>query len=131
VFLVDIRWAWAERSELFFNVTWADTSAGFATLRVAPASDVPIGTYFPDGLPGPGADTGPLLFADYDFTTIHEYSDVSYEQLRSTVGANVQVRPMLNLFGSISYYDTQDNDPYLIDATGDVWLYAGGLSFQF
>lgn len=127
---MDVRWAWAERSELFFNVTWADTVAGLDVVQMGPAADVPLAS-FPDGLPGPGADTGPFLFSDFDFTRVHEYSNVAYEQLRSTVGVNFKARPTLDLFGSISYYDTNDDDPYVQDVTGNVWLYTGGLSFVF
>lgn len=95
------------------------------------AADVPT-QLFPGGVPGPGADAGsPLPVHDYDFGVISDYSDLDYDELRATLGLDYGLTPGARLFAGVSYYDLDDSQPYLQDATGSVLLVSGGLTFNF
>jgi hypothetical protein len=86
----------------------------------------------PGELPGPGDDTGSVLTDhDYDFSEVHEYSDLEYTEIRATLGFRYQLNPTVGLFASASLYDVDDDNPYLQDATGSVELYRAGLSWSF
>jgi len=108
----------------------------FDALSLTPYSDVPIDLIAPDenpgGLPGPGEDTNtPLGFHDYDFSAVHTYSDLEYTELRASVGVNFGLTDAIGLFGAFTYYDLQDDEPYLQDATGSVEIVSGGLTWSF
>ena len=108
----------------------AQTSAGFNSLTTFAAPDVPL-NFFPDGLPGPGTDTGPLHFHDYDFSEIHDYSNLSFNEFRISLGARQTVARNIGIYGALTYYNVNDNDPYLEDFNGHVTLVSAGLSWLF
>ena len=86
----------------------------------------------PGSLPGPGPDDGSALrFHDYDFSEVHEYSELEYTEIRATAGLRYKLNEKLGVFASASLYDVDDDNPYLQDATGSVSIYRGGLSWSF
>jgi len=95
-------------------------------------SDVPT-ELFPDGLPGEGPDpTAPVAFADYQgLSEIHEYSDLKYTELRTTLGFRYNVDRGFGVVGEVSYYDLKDDLPYLQDATGSLSLFYAGVVWSF
>jgi hypothetical protein len=113
------------------TASWAQTSAGFNSLTTVPAPDVPVSDFFPDGLPGPGEDTGPLEYHDYDFSQINDYSNLSFNEVRISLGARQSIAKHVGIFGAVSFYNVNDNDPYLEDLNGYVTLVSGGLSWLF
>jgi hypothetical protein len=127
-----LRWNLSEKSEISLAGSLARSDAGFDPLVMAFAANAnsPLNTEYPD-LPGPGPDAGPLAFHDYDFSGIDHYSDLDYTEVRTTLGFRHQVRPAFGMFGAVSYYDLQDDEPYLQDATGSVVLLSGGLTWSF
>ena len=130
VLLFNLRWAFLERGEIWLDLSWARSDAMFDTLEMVAADDVPT-VLFPDGLPGPGLDpTAPVAFSDFDFSEVNEYSHLEYTEMRSTLGIRYQVYRRLSLYGAVSYYDLDDDNPYLQDATGDVTVVTTGLSWS-
>lgn len=102
----------------------------FDTLETRPAADVPM-SLFPDGLPGPGPDpTAPVSFSDFDFSEVHEYSHLEYTELRTTLGIRYLLWRNLSFYGAVSYFDLDDDNPYLQDATGDLTLVTTGFSWS-
>ena len=103
--------------------SYTDTDAGFSSLSLYGNESDVIAAFFPNGLPGPGPDAGsPLSFSDYDFSRVNENSDLDYEEFRARLGANYLVHQGIRLFASVSYYDVNDNAPYLQDLAGSVLL---------
>ena len=119
------------RNELYLNGSYALTDAAFNQLVNVFAEDVPT-EFFPDGLPGPGEDPNSALrFHDYDLSPINEYSKIELEQLRLTLGYRFQVFKNMGLFAAVSYWDVEDNQPYIEDYTGEVTLLQGGFNWNF
>jgi hypothetical protein len=93
---------------------------------------------FPGGIPGPGEDepaathTDPTLtFSDYDLSRLAEYSDLDYEEIRTSLGFDYDITDAIAAFASISYYEVEDNAPYIQDFTGDATLVRGGMVWKF
>ena len=132
VLLYEVRWQFSNRGQLFFKGSYADTDAMFQSLSIRANEPDVINAYFPDGLPGPGDDpTSPLHFHDYDFSSVNTYSDLDYKEWRSRLGADYVVHNGIKLFASISYYDVEDNAPYIQDFTGSVTLGRLGAIWSF
>lgn len=114
------------------TASWAQTAAGFNSLMTVAAPDVPL-NLFPGGvLPGPGEDVGsPLHYADYDLSEIHEYSDLSFNEVRISLGARQTIARHMGVYGALSFYNVNDDDPYLEDYSGYVTLVSAGLSWMF
>jgi hypothetical protein len=130
--LFDVRWNYTDRGEVYFTTSWVDSRAGFGSLMTGPSYDVPM-NLFPDGLPNPGEDQNlaDLEFHDYDFSQVHEYSDLRFTEVRATVGLRHQVARHTEVFGSATVYDLTDEAPYLQDVSGRVELYVAGLTWTF
>ena len=88
---------------------------------------------FPDGLPGPGEDeTSPLHFSDFQsLGELGGYSDLEYLEYRTTLGLRYQADEHVQAFASVSYYDLDDDAPYLQDATGSVGILTAGLVWSY
>ena len=110
----------------------SDTDAAFGTVMMDFASNA-CSTCFPDGLPGEGPDpTAPIGFADYQsFDVIHDYSDLDYLEYRTTLGARYKFHRNIGFFGQVSYYNVNDDQPYLQNASGNVTLISGGFNWFF
>jgi len=67
----------------------------------------------------------------YDFTRINTYSDLDVEQFDITVNGSHRFtdRFALKLGGAYRIYE--DNEVYLFDESGDLWVLNAGLSFFF
>lgn len=130
--MFDVRWDYTANGQMYFKTTWADSGAGFDPLEMTPASDVPM-NLFPEGLPNPGEDNNlaELEFHDYDFSQVNDYSSLRYTEVRATVGLTHKLTSFMEVFGSASIFDVNDNDPYLQDLSGRVALYVAGLNWTF
>ena len=105
------------------------------------ASDVPT-ELFPGGVPGPGFDPPPdpavypgpnTRDADYlSLATVGEFSELAYEEIRTTLGARWQLTKGFGIFAQISYWDVDDKTQYLFqDLSGRVTLGQAGLTWYF
>ncbi len=70
--------------------------------------------------------------ADYDFSTINEYSDLDYGQLEGTLGATYKLDSGASVYGSVNVMDLQDDQTYVYgDLTGMLVTYAAGMTVGF
>jgi hypothetical protein len=117
---------------LFLAGSVTSTDASFGTLLMEFADNA-FPAAFPEGLPGPGEDLGsPLLFHDYEsMSELGTYSDLEYLEYRTTLGVRYQTGQHVQAFASVSYYDLEDDAPYLQDATGSVGIFAAGLVWSY
>jgi hypothetical protein len=68
----------------------------------------------------------------YDFSEIQKYSDLDYVQIEGTLGLRYRLRPSSVLYGSMTWLNTDDNQPYVYgDQTGAVWFFSLGMSAVF
>jgi len=99
-----------------FGISYVDSTAGMEMISFAPITQE-------------AADT--MGFEDYDLTGVHEYSDLDICHMQVTGNVDVELSKIWGLYIGILYDDYQDDDPYLVDTTGNYyWLY-GGLRFKF
>lgn len=141
--MLDARWAIGEQGEFYISASLADTDAEFDELMMVFAPDAVANgaaDLFTSGLPGEGADTGPLVDHDVEgLHEIHDYTNLEYRELRTTVGFDYQLSESVGLFASVSLFDLDDDEPYyentaglpVWDATGEVVLVSGGLTWSF
>ena len=129
--MTDFNFRINPHNELYLNGSYALTDAAFNQLVNVFADDVPT-ELFPDGLPGPGPDpNAPVHFADYDLSPINDYSNIELEQIRVTLGYRLQIFQNMGFFAAVSYWDVQDNQPYIENYTGEVKLLQGGFNWNF
>jgi hypothetical protein len=75
------------------------------------------------------ADT--LGFEDYDFSGIHEYSDLDLSRFEISGDLDWRVSRTMGVLLGFLYSDYEDADPYLADTSGTIgWVWAG-VSFRF
>ena len=130
--MTDFNFQINPNNELYLNGSYALTEAGFNQLVNVFSDDVPT-EFFPNGLPGPG-DDGPdatLRFSDYDMSPINEYSNIELEQIRVTLGWRLKIMKSMGIFAAVSYWDVEDNQPYIENYSGEVKLVQGGFNWTF
>ena len=122
----------SDKGEIFFDASVTSTDAKFGSLLMSFADNA-FPDAFPDGLPGPGEDeTSPLHDHDYEsMSDLGDYSDLKYLEYRTTLGMRYQAGEHVQAFAAVSYYDLDDDAPYLQDATGSVGLLTAGLVWSY
>ena len=67
-----------------------------------------------------------LPHEDYDFTLVHEYSDLDVSWLEASVNLDILLTKAWGIYFGCLYDYFDDDDPYLADTTGtDYWVYGG------
>jgi len=80
----------------------------------------------------PISPENPAGVADYDFSSINEYSDLDYSQLEGTLGANYKLDKRATVYGSVNLMDLQDDQIYVYgDLSGMLITYAVGMTIGF
>ncbi len=80
----------------------------------------------------PISPENPASVADYDFSSINEYSDLDYSQLEGTLGVNYKLDKKATVYGSVNLMDLQDDQAYVYgDMTGMLVTYALGMTVGF
>lgn len=70
--------------------------------------------------------------ADYDYSEIHEYSDISQTSIDATLSAEFKLSKSASLYGYANYIDFQDDEPWVYgDQTGSLFTGALGAKFHF
>jgi hypothetical protein len=102
----------SEKTSIFLNLAYTDSTASFDQINVPDPAEQPA-------------------VGNFDFTEIHEYSDLDVSQLDFTLNGAQKLtdRMTLKLGGAYRVYD--DNEVYLFDGSGDLWVFNAGLSFLF
>ena len=102
-----------EKTSIFLNLAYTDSVASYDQVN------------YPD----PGANQPAIGY--YDFTRVNSYSDLDVEQFDITLNGSHRFtdRVALQLGGAYRIYE--DNEVYLFDGSGDLWVVNAGLSFFF
>jgi hypothetical protein len=70
--------------------------------------------------------------ADYDFSTVNEFSDLEYNQLELVVGGSRQIGDHSSAYLKVAYFDLNDERPYTYgDLSGSVVFVASGVKVGF
>lgn len=70
--------------------------------------------------------------ADYDFSEVHEYSDLEFNQLELVVGGSRQISKKSSAYLKLAYLDLSDEKPYAYgDQDGSVVFVASGIKVGF
>ena len=72
-----------------------------------------------------------LSHEDYDFTMVHEYSDLDYSRFEGSVNLDILLNTAWGLYFGFLYDYFDDNDPYLTDTTGTYYSVYGGFRAFF
>ncbi len=102
-----------EKTNIFFNLAYTDSTASYDQVNYPTP---------PNGQPGIGY---------YDFTRVNSYSDLDIDQFDITLNGSYQFTQMVGLQLGGAYRVYTDNEPYLFDESGDLWVINAGLSFLF
>jgi len=144
--MLDARWNFSKKSEVYLTAMVAQTDAAYSNLAMAWAtrsSDPPLSSpgEFPNGdLPYVPPDqvgndppgTAPLIWSNIvDLNYMNQYSDLDYLQIQTAIGTRFQMTENIGFFGEAAYYDLTDDQPYLQDAAGSVGLLTAGFIWSF
>jgi hypothetical protein len=66
-----------------------------------------------------------------DYTGFEDYSDLDQSRFECSLGCNVQLYKALELAGVVTYRKYTDDEPYLYDADGNLWIINVGLNYTF
>ncbi len=66
-----------------------------------------------------------------DYTGFEDYSDLDQSRFECSLGCNVQLYKALELAGVVTYRKYTDDEPYLYDADGELWIFNVGLNYTF
>jgi hypothetical protein len=82
--------------------------------------------YQPDNVPA-------IAGLDYDLhaESMAGFSDLGFSQLGLGIGANYRVTSQLVINGLVNYGRYDEDQPYIIDATGSFVQFFGGVSWVF
>lgn len=76
--------------------------------------------------------TDSIAAADYDFSSINQYSDLAYTQFNVSVGAEYKLSPRVSLTMDAVYYDLTDDKGYVYGIeTGSLYIIRSGLRIGF
>ncbi len=124
VFFLNLNLTATEKISIFLESVYSLSTGSFSSIdNVTPEgidSHVPIS---PDNTEST---------ANYDYSSIHEYSDLDYSQFEGTLGVNYKLDKKAKVYGSVNLMDLQDDQPYVYgDMTGMLVTYALGMTVGF
>ncbi len=102
----------SEKTSLFFNLAYTDSVASYDQVNYPDPADQPAIGY-------------------YDFTRVNSYSDLDVKQFDITLNGTYQFTDMVGLQLGGAYRIYKDNEVYLFDQSGDLWVINAGVSFFF
>lgn len=76
--------------------------------------------------------TDDIAAADYDFSSINQYSDLDYNQFNISVGAEYMLSPRVSLTADAVYSDLTDDTGYVYGVeTGSFYVVRTGVKIGF
>jgi len=76
--------------------------------------------------------TDNIAAADYDFSSINQYSDLAYAQFDVSVGAEYVLSPRVSLTADATYFDLTDDKGYVYGVeTGSFYVVRTGVKIGF
>jgi len=112
-----------KRVSLNFDVSYSKSEADFDSVNF---SGPPAG-YTTFNNPSPAWQAGYNL----DFSGFNDYSDLDQSRFECSLGCNIQLYKALALAGVVTYRKYTDDEPYLYDADGTLWIFNVGLTYTF
>ena len=76
--------------------------------------------------------TNNIAAADYDFSSINQYSDLAYTQFSISVGAEYILSPRVSLTADAAYSDLTDDKGYVYGIeSGSIYVARTGVKIGF
>jgi hypothetical protein len=76
--------------------------------------------------------TDNIAAADYDFSSIYQYSDLSYAQFNISLGAEYTLSPKVSLTTDAAYSDLTDHKGYVYGIeSGSIYVVRTGVKIGF
>jgi hypothetical protein len=73
-----------------------------------------------------------LPHADYDYSTVNEYSDLEFSQIDLYAKGSREITENASVYLGVGYFDLADDQPYVFgDQTGSVIYVTSGVYAQF
>ena len=124
MFFLNFNWDASAKWSFFLESVYSLSKGSFS----AWGDVTPTGTRPDDNI----SPENPNSTADYDFSTVNEYSDLDYAQLEGTLGVNYKLAKRSTIYGSVNMMDLQDSQEYVYgDLTGAIITYAAGMTVGF
>ena len=80
----------------------------------------------------PQVVTDSIKAADYDFSSINQYSDLAYTQFSVSVGAEYTLSPRVSLTADATYIDLTDDQGYVYGIeSGSFYVVRSGVKIGF
>ena len=124
MFFLNLNWDAAAKWTVFLESVYSLSKGSFSAW----------GDVTPTGVPEDAniSPENPDSTADYDFSTVNEYSDLDYTQLSGTLGVNYKLDKRATVYGSVNLLDLKDDQEYVYgDLTGAIITYAAGMTVGF
>ena len=124
MFFLNLNWDAAAKWTVFLESVYSLSKGSFSAW----------GDVTPTGVPEDAniSPENPDSTADYDFSTVNEYSDLDYKQLEGTLGVNYKLDKRATVYGSVNLMDLKDDQEYVYgDLTGMIVTYAAGMTVGF
>ncbi len=124
VFFLNLNRTATEKIGIFLESVYSLSTGSFSSIdNVTPVGIDPHVPISPDN---------PESTANYDYSQIHEYSDLDYSQLEGTLGVNYKLDKKATVYGSVNVMDLQDDQAYVYgDMSGMLVTYALGMTVGF
>ncbi len=76
--------------------------------------------------------TDNIAAADYDFSSMDQYSDLAYKQFNVSVGAEYAISPRVSLTADAAYIDLTDDKGYVYGIeSGSIYVVRTGVKIGF
>ena len=124
MFFLNLNWDATEKWAFFLESVYSLSKGSFSAW----------GDVTPEGIDEDFniSPENPASTANYDFSTVNEYSDLDYTQLEGTLGVNYKLDKRAKVYGSVNLMDLQDDQEYVYgDLTGMIVTYAAGMTVGF
>jgi hypothetical protein len=80
----------------------------------------------------PAEATNEIAASDYDYSSVDQYSDLSYEWLTLSLGAEYKLSPQVSLTADADYYDLTDDQPYVYGVeSGSFYVIRTGFRISY
>lgn len=124
MFFLNLNWEASAKWSIFLESVYSLSKGSFSSWGdVTPVGIDPDANISPDN---------PNSTANYDFSSVDEYSDLDYTQMEGTLGVNYKLDKRATVYGSVNLMDLQDNQTYVYgDLTGAIVTYAAGMTVGF
>lgn len=76
--------------------------------------------------------TDNIAAANYDYSSIYQYSDLAYTQYNLSLGAEYKISERVSFTADATYFDLTDNEGYVYGIeTGSLYIIRSGFRIGF